>query len=1074
MKAMSIKEILREIKSSSGRFLSLFFIVAISVAFFVGVNASVPIMKTSADKYFDDYNMMDIKVVSTLGLTQDDISAISNIDGVEGVFGAKTYDALHIDQKNQNVYRLLSFDQNLENNDVNNLNKPRLMQGRMPKEENEIVVEQKIIQTNGNKNAQIGDKISFTSGDDVPLSKSLKIDEFTVVGLVQSPVYMTLTKGESKIGSGVIDTYAFLNDSVFLQKELSEIYIRVKGANVVNTFSEDYFDIIKPVQNSLESIGIAQSEIRLQSIKNEAQAKIDEGYVEIEKKNKELQSGLGEAREKINSSEKQLNEAISRFENEKKQANEQLVNSKVQLKQAQEGLLTLNTNKEMLKQNLIVLKSTREEKLSQLDLSIQNYQNQNKSIQERIDQGVINPEELASLNELLKANNEAIQLLNTTKANSIVAFENQKNELNNQINIIQSKIIEVTTLISSSQKALEEGEKAATSKLDLAGIELDKAKQEIEKAKIELAKSESEGTEKILEGKAELKSSSSSIDNIEQGKWFVLDRTMQEAYAKYEQSANQMSNIAIVFPVFFFLVAALVCLTTMTRMVDEQRLEIGTMKALGYGQMFIASKYLVYAGVASMTGGIFGAIIGMYLFPTVIYNAWSIEYALPAVTIQFQYGISVVAIILNSAVTLTATYFACKNELRDVPSQLMRPKAPKKGKRILLERIKHVWKHLSFMHKVTARNVFRYKKRFLMTIIGISGCSALLLAGFGIQDSIGTIVTKQYEEIFKYHATLKYKSDSSEEDIKKHIEIMATNPNVDICEPIAQIRGKTILDDNESSVSIFVVSDENALKQFIDIRNLNTKKPIDIPEDSVIIDLRLSEILGKGVGDKLIIKNENDQQREVVVGGINENYVSHIIYMSDNYYEKVFNEKAKSQHLLIKMKDYNTNNETLLGKEVLENDNVDSISYYSGLKESFSNTIESLTIVVFVLVVSAGCLAFVVLYNLSSVNISERTREIATIKVLGFYDNEVSKYVNRETILLTIIGGAAGLILGIGLHRLIIQTVEMENIMFGRNIVWISFVISFVITIIFALIVNLVMRRRLKKIPMVESLKSVE
>ena len=552
----------------------------------------------------------------------------------------------------------------------------------------------------------------------------------------------------------------------------------------------------------------------------------------------------------------------------------------------------------------------------------------------------------------------------------------------------------------------------------------------------------------------------------------MLDRHSHYAYMDYGSAADRMGAIAKVFPLFFFLVAALVCLTTMTRMVDEKRLEIGTLKALGYGSGDIAKKFVIYAAIASIVGGIFGCVIGMYIFPKVIYEVWRLMYEMGDIHFVFSLDIALLAIILASAVTIGATILAVYGELKEVASQLMRPKPPKDGKKIFLERIPWLWKRFKFSHKVSARNIFRYKKRFFMTVIGISGCSALLLSGFGIQDSIGDIAIRQYEELHHFDALITLEEEVELQEVNRLCQEMALESDVKGVNSFALLHGYYMEDQEEKTIDIYVANQEE-LKDYINIRTRNNKA-LTLDDQGIIISEKLAMNLDLQVGDTIDIDNGNEQIKPLKISGICENYVGHLLFINDAYYQQMYQEKANDNAIVLEFHEVNDQVEQSFGVKYMSEESVIGINFYAGVAASFVDMISSISIIVVVLVISAGLLAFVVLYNLTNVNISERIREIATIKVLGFYDNEVAAYVYRENIVLSFIGSICGLAIGIFLHDMIMDLAELENVMFGRVIEPISFVYAIAITMIFTFVVNLVMYKKLQNVKMVESLKSIE
>ena len=546
--------------------------------------------------------------------------------------------------------------------------------------------------------------------------------------------------------------------------------------------------------------------------------------------------------------------------------------------------------------------------------------------------------------------------------------------------------------------------------------------------------------------------------------YYILDRKSNYSYEDYRGAADKIDAIAKVFPIFFLLVAALVCLTTMTRMIDEERGNIGLLKALGYSKLKISSKYLLYSLLASTLGSLIGLIIGLILFPTVIYNAWGIMYTIIPVQLTIKPSVAIFTVLLFILITTLSSIAACYKDLTETPCLLMRPKAPKEGKKIFLERIKFIWNNLSFSRKVTARNLFRYKKRLSMTIVGIAGCGALLLAGFGIKNSISQVAEVQYKEIFKYDLRaniIDYKVNN----------IYKKDSRVKDSTMVNYLNGEVKYKDIKKDVSCIIPSNNKEFKEFYSLRKRGSNIEKTLKNNEVIITEKLGKDLKVKVGDYIKVNINKRESKKVKITAIVENYIGHIVYMNKKTYNNLFGSESVNNTLLIKK--VKNNNKSLV-KDLVKEKNINYVVDYSTFQENFNKIISSLNYVIIVLIISAGALSFIVLYNLTNVNISERVREIATIKVLGFYDNEVSMYVFRENIVLTLLGAVLGLVLGIGLHRFIMVNIDLENIMFGRNIKFISFLYAFLITNIFAFIVNFVMKKKLKKIPMVESLKSIE
>ena len=865
-----IKDIIREIKKSFGRFFAIFAIVAIGVAFFAGITASSSDMRNSADSYFDNYNLMDVRLLSSIGFNQDDISAITATEGIKGVYATHSLDALIQLGSTKSPTKVMTVplgEQNSQNE--NYINQLRVKEGRLPAKSGECVVKYETVQGDS---INIGDKITLQSGTDKDISQTLKSSEYEVVGIVYTPYYLSYEMGTTTIGNGKISHCIMIPDSDFISEYYTEVFATVNGAKAINSYDDVYFDVVNKATDNLKNISASRIAQRIEDIKTQ-----------------------------------------------------------------------------------------------------------------------------------------------------------------------------VSDSVTNQLKMISNGE-----------VREDILTQEIEKAQ------------------------NDALADSSAWQWYVLDRNSHYSYRDYGQCADQMDSIATVFPIFFFFVASLVCLTTMTRMVDEQRGTIGTFKALGYSKSAIALKYICYALIASILGGIVGCIIGLNIFPRVIYSSWNIVYELPAIQFASHNALILIAISSLSGITTLAAFAACSKELAEEPSMLMRPKAPKKGKKILLERLTFIWKRMKFTQKVTARNIFRYKKRFVMTLIGIAGCTALLLAGFGIKDSISGLIDNQYKQIQKYNVTITYPDNIDE---NQHSVVMNDINHDDRFTDIMEVRASTTkvnsvsvqdTDNEDISVNFIAINNLDDYNQFLTFRSRTSHELYELKDDGVIISEKLSNDLNVKAGDSIYIENSTGVRKLVKISHVMETYVNHYVFISDAYYEKIFEEKVVNNEILGVLSSSSSEIENKLGNDYLNKDGISSITFFTGSINKFDKMIQSLDLVTYVLIISAAMLAFVVLYNLTNVNISERMREIATIKVLGFYDKEVASYVYRENIIITILGALAGLGLGVILHRFIMKTVELDAVMFGTEIKLSSFVISFVMTLIFSLLVNLAMYKKLTNIQMVESLKSVE
>lgn len=558
-------------------------------------------------------------------------------------------------------------------------------------------------------------------------------------------------------------------------------------------------------------------------------------------------------------------------------------------------------------------------------------------------------------------------------------------------------------------------------------------------------------------------------------KVYVADRTMNPGYAEYKDNADRLSAIASAFPVFFFLIAALVSLTTMTRMVEEQRLQIGTLKALGYGAMDIMTKFLVYGTLASLAASIAGLAVGFTFFPDLIYNAYSSLYNLPDVIKSFYPSYAVISIVVALICTTMTAMVASRVELRSNASVLMRPKAPKSGQRILLERFKFLWTRLSFVQKVTARNLFRYKQRMFMTVIGVAGCTALILTGFGLKDSIGSIAERQFGGIMKYSALVALHDNAAaaeQASYKKLIEQeTAVTGTLNVLQEAVTARAKGV---NDQEVRIFVPSDTTALASFVNLKDRSTGKPRVLSDEGAVITEKLAKLYDVAPGGTLTLLDSNNEPFQIKVAAVTENYVLHYVYMTPAYYTEVFGKEPVYNTQLLNYSGKDKGWESAFGEKLTANGQVALVSFSSGVGEAFEETMDSMDIVIVVLIVSAAALAFVVLYNLTNINVSERVRELSTIKVLGFYDKEVTLYIYRENILLTLLGILSGSALGVILHRFVLSTAELDATMFAPLIKWQSYIYAALLTILFSGIVMAFMHIKLKRIHMIEALKSVE
>lgn len=585
----------------------------------------------------------------------------------------------------------------------------------------------------------------------------------------------------------------------------------------------------------------------------------------------------------------------------------------------------------------------------------------------------------------------------------------------------------------------------------------------------------SQNKQKLLVAKEELENKEKeTINRIGESKYYFFDRTDNQGYLGYKDSINCLGNIASVLPIFFFLVAILICLTTMTRMVEENRLEIGTLKALGYKDLEISWKYIIYASIASISGCIIGILIGSTALPKIISNAYGSIYTVPKIILYYYPSYIIQSVVISVLCTVGAALFVIKVELKDKPANLMRPKAPKIGKKILLERITPLWTRLSFNHKVTLRNIFRYKQRMIMTVLGIAGCMALLVTGFGLKDSNAGMVDKEFNKVWKYEAMVMVNENSNDEDTKKYNDTLEQlngyEDSINIHQESVTFNKEGI---NKQTAFLYVPENVEKFDNFILLDDRVSGEKYRINNSGVIISEKLAKLLGVSVNDTIILNDKDNNSNEVKVDNITENYVSHYIYMSPEYYKDIFErEPIYNAQFINFTSDKEEDNE--ISSKLLECNNVTNVTLKSQIQKTTEDSNDSMNLVMVVIIMAAGSLAFVVLYNLNNINVSERIRELSTIKVLGFFNNEVTMYISRENIILTLIGVATGSVLGKILHTFIINTAETDTMMMYPNISVSSYIFSALLTILFSVIVMILMHIKLKKVNMIDALKSNE
>lgn len=1128
------KSITREILSSKARFISILAIIFLGVAFYAGIKSSGPDLKESINEFFSEQNLMDSKIVSSIGLNDNDLKLLENNDKILDYYATHSVD-VNLTNTN-NVVRFMAYD----SSDSTNMNKPIVTEGRLPENSGEIALDENSLKEN--KNLKIGD--DYTIESDVDLDEYFNKKTFKVVGFVQSPMYIeNISRGTTTVGKGSIDYFAILNSSDISMDVYTEIYVRFKNVEDIGSYSDEYKEKMEENNKYLEGLYSNRVIERIEEIKLEAQKELDKSYKEIEdgeKKLEDAQKEIDDGKIQLSDGKNQYEEAIEKYNQEIKDGELKLIEGEKQLvdgqnelnkqkeqflngeKKIQSAKVELdNAKQEFLNQGIDPTKSTQEydKQIDSLNILITTYDSLSKDIKETTSnlkegdkipnekiqywKGIISNPSLGlnGLSDLvngLEQNPANISLaINISKA--VEGANKALSENKSKLEILVSGIIkyqqgvtayeEQVSIFNEGKIKLEEAEKQLDNgkeeiikgKADLeegkkqGQLELDKAKKELEDSEQKLLDGEKEikeNREKLLDGRKEIDKEKEKLNDLDDSKYYFFDREDNPGYSTYKGSIDSLDKIASVFPVFFFLVAALICLTTMTRMVEENRVEIGTLKALGYRDLEIARKFIVYAALASIVGSVLGIVIGSSALPYIIKQAYSSSFTLPDVNIYFYPSYIIQSLVASIVCTVGAALIVLKGELLENPSNLMRTKAPKIGKKILLERITPLWERLNFNQKVTFRNLFRYKQRMLMTILGISGCMAMLVAGLALEKSTSSVMDIQFGKLIKYDAMVVFNDKNIEKENEEYNEALKSlkgyESSLNIYQDSVTFSKEGI---SKQTATMYVPENTDDLNDYILLNDRENGTQYKLSNNGVIINEKLAKILNASVGDNIIVTDSDNNDHEVKVDNIVENYAGHYIYLSPSYYKEIFNNDPIYNAQLLKLNS-DREDDNKLSTTLMDNDKVINVTLASKMR-SLSESAD-LGLVMIVIIVASGSLAFVVLYNLININVSERIREISTIKVLGFYDSEVAMYIFRENIILTILGILAGSFLGKILYVFLVSTAEMDNMMMIPTVDMIGYAISGLITMFFAMLVMIMMHLKLKKVNMVDALKSIE
>ena len=1130
-----LKVVYREIKNSLGRFLAIIAIVALGVGFLVGLLSTTPDLRASVDTYYKEKNMLDILIKSTTGLNENDKSFLEkNIEEIETIMPAYVTDIiLDTSSKETIVTRIYGLNiEDLEKDEF--INKLTLIEGELPKNNNEVLIQKPI----GNmSNIKIGDvlKISEENSNYEDTLKNYKINEYKVVGIVENPFYYSIDKEPSQVGAGKLNAIVYGFEEIFDLDVYTDFLINLDRGKEFDTFSSEYKSYVEGVvdkieeaskertkQRDLEVKAIALDEVKeaeeelskeeekVNKELSDAKSEIDKGYLEIEEGRLEINNGY----EEINLAENKLNEALEEIENNKSKLDkgyeELLVGEKAieeNKKEIDEGKSLLDASKKELEKNeeeynkIVDSLSSQLKQKEELNSSLTQVEEELKNLKNNYDilisQGNLEEakkveEKISSLEgskktieENLNVLNNGIVYLEDLKASTRESLDSGWEEYNQGYKEYEESLTAVNeglNTLNNSKKEIEDGyreiDKAkeeiekAFEEIENNKLEIKKAEEELEEGLIELQKGEKEYNEgldkankEFLNAKKEIEEAKEEIENLDKTKWYVLDKNSNVSFVSYKLNTQKVDDIAKIFPVFFFLVAALVTLTTMTRMVEEERLQIGTLKALGFTKFKISLKYIAYCGIATIIGCIIGLLGGFRLLPFVIYQAYGFSYNLPELVIKISFKFAFIACGLEILCTMAATIYATMHSLKEKPYSLLVAKAPKEGQRIWLERLPFIWKNLTFSYKATARNIFRNKKNLIMTITGIAGCTALMITAFGIKDSIGIIADKQFSEIQLYDMKIEYIKSEEKGALEEFLKYK--NYGTIYSETSAALK------DNERINLTTYVSDYENINEFIMFKDRGTQEEIIFDENSVIITEKAADILNISVGDLFEIENAAKDRAEFKVTGITENYIGSFIYISKDLYNEAFSEKEDNL-ILLKSNIEDSKEQDEVTSKLLASEEVSSVEFISSTKEVYDNLIGSLNIIVLLIIFVAGALAVIVLYNIINVNINERIKELATLRVLGFHNKEVDNYIFREIRIMVAMGIVIGLALGIVLHRYVILVIDTAELMVGRDIRGFSYLYATVATLVFAELVRLIMIKKIKGIKMAESMKSVD
>lgn len=1066
MKSMMKRNTFREIKKSFGRYFAILAIVALGVAFFSGLKITQSVMVHSADVYLKDLQFYDYRLVSTLGFTEENVEALAEKEDVRAAEGAISAEVLYKDAgENERVIKMHSI--------TEKVNKLKLVAGEMPQSADECVVDSVLFSEDA-----IGSKLVLSENNTTDDLDKFAYKEYTITGLVQSPCYIQFERGNASIGNGRISGFAYILKDGFAVDYDTEIYI--KFDEDYDIYSDEYDSYMDAKEADWEAYTKEQAEIRYDKMVKDAQDELDEKKEELEEKRAEAETELESAKQQLTDGETEISDG----KNQIASAKTELSAKASELQSGKDALSSKAAELESASQQISGQESALAAKKAEYEQGLNAYLAAKQQVADKrssletakaqLTEDTPGYEEMlaqieAGLTEVAGAEAE----LNTKNA-ELEAAAGQLSSAESQLAAAKQQIEDGKNALAAAEAELTDGENqlaAAKEQIEEKEDQLEAAETELADGLLQYQENQSKFDEQMQDADDQIADAQSKIDEIEKPETYVLDRNTNVGYVCLKNDSGVVKGIANVFPVFFFLVAALICMTTMNRMVEEQRTQIGVLKALGFSEGKIMGKYLFYSGSAAISGTLIGYVLGIHFFPLVITTAYGIVYKMGGIYYVSDLPLALVSLTVAVLCSVGTTWLSCHKELKEVAADLMRPKAPKAGKRVFLEHVPFIWKRLKFLQKVSVRNIVRYKKRFFMMVIGISGCTALLVMGFGVRDSVVAVADQQYEEIQLYDigVTLKDGKVPGEADLKSLDSVLEKENAAGMYAMEKTI--DLVTDKGTKSIHMVAVENPDEVGDFI---SLHTKKqePIAYPkEGEAVLSKKVAETYAVKKDDTILLRDSDNNEMSLKVTGICENHIYNYVYIAPESYEKQIGDLV-FKNVYVSLPDEADIHE--VSAALMKADGVTAVTVNSDMLNRISQMMSCMNYIVIVIIICAGALAFIVLYNLNNINITERVREIATIKVLGFYPKETASYVFRENMVLTAIGCGLGLILGKWFHRFVMGEIQIDMVSFNVQINAVSYLFSVLLTMGFAWIVNCMMTGKLERINMAESLKSID